>query len=93
MAHKTELPIHTRSFVSGVAVLLVVQHEQIKDQSRTTSSFPRSRAGLYCLQNLNLGETPAEIHHIRTGQGAGQRADNFKVIPLCPIHHREADTA
>lgn len=47
--------------------------------------------GLGCIvcKNLNLGETPAEIHHIRTGQGAGQRADNFKVIPLCSIHHRQ----
>lgn len=47
-------------------------------------------AGLGCIvcKNLNLGETPAEIHHIRTGQGVGQRADNFKVIPLCHTHHR-----
>lgn len=48
-------------------------------------------AELGCLicKNLKLGETPAEIHHVRTGQGVGQRADNFKVIPLCPIHHRQ----
>jgi len=48
-------------------------------------------AGMGCIvcKNLKLGETPAEIHHIRTGQGAGQRADNFKVIPLCLIHHRQ----
>jgi hypothetical protein len=31
---------------------------------------------------------PAEIHHIRTGQGMGQRASNFLVIPLCEFHHR-----
>lgn len=48
-------------------------------------------AELGCLicKNLKLGETPAEIHHVRTGQGVGQRADNFKVIPLCPTHHRQ----
>lgn len=48
-------------------------------------------AGLGCIvcRNLKLGETPAEIHHIRTGQGVGLRADNFKVIPLCSIHHRQ----
>ncbi|EGT0647627.1 DUF968 domain-containing protein [Citrobacter braakii] len=48
-------------------------------------------AGLGCIvcKNLKLGETPADIHHIRTGQGVGQRADNFKVIPLCSIHHRQ----
>lgn len=29
---------------------------------------------------------PAEIHHLRTGVGLGQRSG--KVIPLCPSHHR-----
>lgn len=33
-------------------------------------------------------ESPAEIHHLRAGQGMGQRASNFDVIPLCPHHHR-----
>uniref|UniRef100_UPI003F664E93 DUF968 domain-containing protein n=1 Tax=Klebsiella aerogenes TaxID=548 RepID=UPI003F664E93 len=28
------------------------------------------------------------IHHIRTGQGTGQRADDFHTIPLCPPHHQ-----
>ncbi|MGC4125041.1 Ref family recombination enhancement nuclease [Enterobacter sp.] len=47
-------------------------------------------AGLGCIVCKNLGheDTPAEIHHIRTGCGTGQRADNFCVIPLCHIHHR-----
>lgn len=31
---------------------------------------------------------PAEIHHITTGIGMGQRASNWDVIPLCPEHHR-----
>ena len=30
-------------------------------------------------------ESPAEIHHVRTGQGMGQRASNYEVIPLCPF--------
>jgi hypothetical protein len=30
----------------------------------------------------------AEVHHIRTGQGMGQRASNYLVVPLCPFHHR-----
>lgn len=47
-------------------------------------------AALGCIvcRNQNLGETPAEIHHIRTGQGASQRADHRKSIPLCHMHHR-----
>ena len=31
---------------------------------------------------------PAEIHHIRAGQGMAQRAGNHLVIPLCAEHHR-----
>jgi hypothetical protein len=30
-------------------------------------------------------ESPAEIHHIRHGQGMSQRASNYEVIPLCPF--------
>lgn len=37
---------------------------------------------------LNLGETPAELHHPRRGAGMGQRAKHDDVIPLCPEHHR-----
>lgn len=33
-------------------------------------------------------QMPAEIHHIRTGMGIGQRNSHFNVIPLCPHHHR-----
>ena len=33
-------------------------------------------------------ESPAEIHHIRSGQGMSQRASNYDVIPLCHVHHR-----
>lgn len=48
-------------------------------------------AALGCIvcRNLQLGESPAEIHHVRSGQGAGQRADHFHAIPLCPLHHRQ----
>lgn len=47
-------------------------------------------ASLGCLicRRLGYGETPAEIHHIRTGIGKGQRASHRQVIPLCPLHHR-----
>lgn len=37
---------------------------------------------------LGLGETRAEIHHLRHGMGAGQRNSNLMTIPLCPEHHR-----
>lgn len=47
-------------------------------------------ADLGCVLCRRLGYfgTPAELHHPRTGTGAGRRADDADVIPLCPIHHR-----
>lgn len=46
-------------------------------------------AQLGCVVCLNLGheDTPAEIHHTRTGQGR-KRAPHTSVLPLCPHHHR-----
>jgi hypothetical protein len=47
-------------------------------------------AGLYCVvcRNLRLGESPAEVHHVRYLAGGGQRSGNMDTIPLCPNHHR-----
>jgi len=46
-------------------------------------------AALGCVvcRNMGYGATPAEIHHIRTGQGL-KRASHFETIPLCHAHHR-----
>lgn len=44
--------------------------------------------GCALCRRLGYGETPAEVHHIREGRGAGQRAQNWLTIPLCPTHHR-----
>jgi hypothetical protein len=44
--------------------------------------------GCVVCRNLGHGESPAEIHHIRKGQGMSQRASNYEVLPLCPPHHR-----
>lgn len=44
--------------------------------------------GCICCRNAGYGYSPAEIHHIRSGHGAGQRADHYSVLPLCPRHHR-----
>ena len=30
---------------------------------------------------------PAQVHHVRYGQGMGQRAGNGLCIPLCSAHH------
>lgn len=47
-------------------------------------------AALGCLvcRDMEGADTPAEIHHVREGQGMSQRASNYLAIPLCPQHHR-----
>ena len=47
-------------------------------------------AGLGCIlcRHLDLGETPATLHHVREGQGMSQRASDWLVIPLCKEHHQ-----
>jgi hypothetical protein len=49
-------------------------------------------AELGCAVCRRMGHegTPAEIHHLRAGTGAGRRASHYDVIPLCPEHHRGA---
>jgi len=33
------------------------------------------------------GATPAQVHHIRDGQGMAQRASDWLCVPLCPDCH------
>ncbi|MEO8627670.1 MAG: hypothetical protein ABI612_06150 [Betaproteobacteria bacterium] len=37
---------------------------------------------------LACGKHGVELHHIRKGIGAGRRATNFQVLPLCATCHR-----
>ena len=41
-----------------------------------------------CCRNMGFGDSPAEVHHVRSGVGKGQRSSHFDTIPLCPAHHR-----
>ena len=47
-------------------------------------------ARLGCLLCAEFGQpgVDAEIHHIREGQGASQRASNWLAVPLCSACHR-----
>lgn len=45
-------------------------------------------SGCILCRLLGYGPSPAEIHHVRTGTGAGRRASHFDTLPLCPEHHR-----
>jgi hypothetical protein len=49
--------------------------------------------GCIACRKLGFHDSLAEIHHIRSGMGMGQRNSHFKVIPLCPHHHRHGPDA
>ena len=36
---------------------------------------------------IGYGPTPAQVHHLREGQGMAQRAQHWLSIPLCEPHH------
>ena len=55
-----------------------------RPKTKAEKEYMSSVAELGCI----ICGAPAELHHPRTGQGMGQRASNFDVIPLCPKHHR-----
>lgn len=46
-----------------------------------------ARAGCVLCRRLGLGESPAQVHHIREEQGASQRSSDWLTIPLCHEHH------
>ena len=43
--------------------------------------------GCYLCQHLGYGATPAQVHHLREGQGMAQRGSNYVTVPLCDRHH------
>ena len=46
-------------------------------------------ASLGCIVCRDLGtHSQAQIHHLRTGRGMGERSPHFLAIPLCPDHHQ-----
>lgn len=49
-------------------------------------------AALCCILCRHLGiadDTPAIVHHLRTGQGR-KRASHADTMPLCPFHHQSS---
>src|SRR6185312_3564816 len=61
-----------------------------KARSKATKAHMSRVAELGCIACLIAGTpgTPPELHHPRTDAGAGQKAPDSDVIPLCPAHHR-----
>lgn len=56
-----------------------------KDEKQHLSRV--AELGCIVCKRLGYHGTPAEIHHLRAGQGWG-RSSNYHAIPLCPEHHR-----
>jgi hypothetical protein len=47
-------------------------------------------AALGCIlcRRLGYGDSAAEVHHVRAGHGAAQRASDWLTVPLCADCHR-----
>ena len=60
--------------------------------TKREKAYPDRVASLGCVvcRNQGYGDTPAQIHHIRAGQGMSQRASNHLVILSA---HRTTQTA
>lgn len=61
-----------------------------KARSKATKAHMSRVAELGCIACLIAGTpgTLPELHHPRFDAGAGQKAPDSDVIPLCPAHHR-----
>lgn len=44
--------------------------------------------GCICCRLDGWGFVAPEIHHPRSGTGAGQKASDLHGLPICPAHHR-----
>jgi len=56
----------------------------------TSKAWKSNVAALGCIlcRHFDLGETPANLHHVREGQGLSQRASDWLIVPLCREHHQ-----
>ena len=49
--------------------------------------------GCILCRHRGVFDVPCEIHHPRTGVGAGRRASHYDAVGLCPHHHRLGNDA
>ena len=77
---------------TGVSRLVVPLPEPLDPgpSSAAGRAYMGRVAALGCIlcRRLGYGEHAAEVHHVRTGQGAAQRASDFLTVPLCRECHR-----
>ncbi len=43
--------------------------------------------GCFMCHYIGYGYVPAQVHHLREGQGGGQRASHYLTVPMCDRHH------
>lgn len=60
----------------------------VQPQYKRSIKAEREHMGRVAALGCLLCGAPAEVHHLREGQGMAQRASNWLTIPLCPYHHR-----
>ena len=53
----------------------------------TVKQWKARVAALGCL----MCQQPANLHHVREGQGLSQRSSDWLVVPLCRLHHQGTD--
>lgn len=64
-----------------------MKKSRTKEESRYLDDIA-SLCCVVCRRNLGIIDSPACVHHIRTGYGVSQRAPDIGgTIPLCPQHH------
>ena len=74
--------------VSDTPSLPVAEQPKPKAKRTRATELERQHMGLVAELGCLLCSSPAEVHHIREGQGMSQRASNWLTVPLCPEHHR-----
>lgn len=73
---------------SDAPTLPVAEQPKPKAKRTRATELERQHMGRVAALGCLLCNSPAEVHHIREGQGMAQRASNWLTVPLCPEHHR-----
>lgn len=85
-----------RAPAPATALPALLRTAELDPPPRFSSAAARRHMGrvasLGCVlcRQLGYGATPAQVHHLRTGIGKGQRASDYLTMPLCEAHHTGA---
>lgn len=90
LARGVPFPVVRAGFEAIVLPTLYLFALVLRGEAMTVKDWKSKVAGLGCIlcRSMNLGETPANLHHVREGQGMSQRGSDWLCIPLCWEHHQ-----